>query len=99
MLNDLLLSIIDSQAKINIELLEALKSHVDEKEFKKFFDNLKFEDRSGKRIFMKNDFLVSTYANNNENNTFIIFCIYMDNPIDNFISGMKDWHVYETIPF
>jgi hypothetical protein len=99
MLNDLLLSIIDSQAIINIELLEALKGAVDEKQFTKFFDDLKLQDRTGKRIFIKNDFLVSTYRNNNKNNTFIIFFIYQDNPIDKFISGMKDWHIYEEIPF
>lgn len=99
MINDILLSIIDTQAIINIELLEALKQAIDEKQFTKFFDNLKFEDRSDKRIFIKNDYLVSTYRNNNKNNTFIIFCIYQDNPIDKFISGMKDWHIYEEIPF
>ena len=97
MLNDLLLSIIDSQAIINIELLEALKHGIDEKQFTKFFENLKFEDRSDKRIFIKNEYLVSTYANNDRNNTFRIFNIY--DPIDNFISGMKDWHKYETVPF
>lgn len=97
MLNNLLLSIIDSQSIINIELLEVLKQAIDEKQFSKFFDNLKFEDRSDKRIFIKNDYLVSTYANNDKSNTFRIFNIY--DPIDNFISGMKDWHKYETIPF
>lgn len=97
MLNDLLLSIIDNQSIINIELLEALKQGIDEKQFIEFFDNLKFEDRSDKRIFIKNDYLVSTYANNDKSNTFRIFNIY--DPIDNFISGMKDWHIYEEIPF
>ena len=99
MLNDLLLSIIDSQSIINIELLEALKQSIDEKQFSKFFDNLKFEDRSDKRIFIKNDYLVSTFRDNNKNNTFIIFYIYQDEPIDKFITGMKDWHIYEEIPF
>ena len=99
MLNDLLLSIIDNQSIINIELLEALKQAIDEKQFSKFFDNLKFEDRSDKRIFIKNDYLVSTFRDNNKNNTFIIFYIYQDEPIDKFITGMKDWHIYEEIPF
>lgn len=99
MLNELLLSIIDTQSMISIELLEALKQAIDEKQFSKFFENLKFEDRSDKRIFIKNDYLVSTYANNDKSHTFRIFCIYMDEPIDNFIYGMKDWHKYETLPF
>lgn len=99
MLNDLLLSIIDNQSIINIELLEALKQAIDEKQFSKFFENLKFEDRSDKRIFIKNDYLVSTFRDNNKNNTFIIFYIYQDEPIDKFITGMKDWHIYEEIPF
>lgn len=99
MLNNLLLSIIDNQSIINIELLEALKQGIDEKQFSKFFENLKFMDRSDKRIFIKNDYLVSTYANNDKSNTFRIFYIYQDEPIDKFISGMKDWHIYEEIPF
>lgn len=97
MLNDLLLSIIDNQSIISIELLEVLKNNIDKKQFIEFFDNLKLQDRNEKRIFIKNDYLVSTYSNNDKSNTFRIFNIY--DPIDNFISGMKDWHKYETIPF
>lgn len=99
MLNDLLLSIIDNQSINNIELLEALKSHVDKKQFTNFFENLKFHDRSGKRIFMKNDFLVSTHANYNINNTFIIFNIYSENPINDFISGMNYFYIFQEVPF
>lgn len=99
MLNDLLLSIIDNQSIINIELLEVLKGNIDKRQFIEFFDNLKLQDRNEKRIFIKNDYLVSSFRDNNKNNTFIIFYIYQDEPIDKFITGMKDWHIYEEIPF
>lgn len=101
MLDDILYSIIDSRSIVNIELLEALKGNIDKKQFTIFFDNLKFEDRSNKKIFIKNNILVSTYGDNDINNTFTIFKIDSDNPINYFISGMKDWHKYEIfdIPF
>ncbi len=99
MINDILLSIIDRQEINNIELLETLKSHIDKKQFTKFFENLKFQDRSGKRIFMRNDFLVSTHANHDINNTFIIFNIYSEHSINDFISGMMYFYIFQEVPF
>jgi hypothetical protein len=99
MLEELLLSIIDNQNKTNIDLLIALKPSIDKYQFKTFFINLINQNREDKRIFMKGNWLVSTYSRNEKHNTFAIFNILFENSFDDFIDGMKNWHLYEEIPF
>jgi hypothetical protein len=48
---------------------------------------------------MKGNWLVSTYSRNEKHNTFAIFNILFENSFDDFIDGMKNWHLYEEIPF
>ena len=99
MLEELLLSIVDNQNKTNIDLLSALKPSINKYQFKVFFINLINENREDKRIFMKGSWLVSTYSYNEKHNTFKIFNVLSENLFDDFIDGMKKWHLYQEIPF
>jgi len=99
MLEELLLSIIDNQNKTNIDLLSALKPSIDKYQFNVFFINLINQNREDKRIFMEGNWLVSTYSRNEKHITFKIFNVLSENSFDDFIDGMKNWHLYEEIPF
>jgi|688.fasta_scaffold203373_2 hypothetical protein len=99
MLEELLLSIIDNQNKTNIDLLSALKPSIDKYQFNVFFINLINQNREDKRIFMEGNWLVSTYGRNEKHITFKIFNVLSDNSFDDFIDGMKNWDLYQEIPF